>query len=148
MTLLRCITRQPLDHFLAALAGAVCLVISVCLWGLLYFTGVRQGLGPGLYVLEMLLLCLTAVAAVLRPDGAPGWLWGRWPWISAGAIAGFVVMGLWSIGLAFPPVALLLVIAALAADRRQRRSPAAGLGLCLLAAAVQAAGMLALVTRM
>jgi hypothetical protein len=145
MTLLQRLARQPLDHFLAALAGAVALLTCLYLWWLLLFGGVRADAIADLYVLEMLLLSLSGAAAVWLPDLVASWAWVRWPWMAAGALAGFAVMGLWSIGPTFAPISLLLFAAAPLADRRLGRSTAAGLGLFLAAAVAQAAGMLALI---
>ncbi len=145
MMVLQRIARQPLERFLAGLAGVVSLGVSLWLWRLLYSDGMRASPLAGLYVLEMLLLSLTAAAAILRPGLITGWLWERWGWVAAGAMTAFAVLGLWSIGPAFAPGALLLLIAALAADRRRGRGRWAGFGLYFVAAVAQAVGMLALV---
>ena len=62
---------------------------------------------------------------------------------TAGATFGFVILGAWSIGFLYLPVAVLLALAAGLADRRHGRSMALHPGLCVLAAAAQAALMLA-----
>ena len=81
---MRRLARWPLDRLLAALAGAVTLLVCLWVWRLVYFEG--RPPGPGLYVLEMLLLGLSGSAAVLRFESMASWRRRRWPWVAAGAV--------------------------------------------------------------
>jgi hypothetical protein len=96
---------------------------------------------PGFYLLEMVALsCLAAVLAFR--DGRVARLA---PWTIVGAIAGFVVVGAWSLGPAYAPALLLLGISAALAPNASGRSILSGLALAAVAGAAQAAIMLSLV---
>jgi hypothetical protein len=92
---------------------------------------------PGLYLIEIVLaggLGLTAVAKS-RTD-VPGW--SLIPWVAAGVLLAFVILGAWTIGLFIAPAAVALFLAGYLADLRLGRRVAPHVAAFLGAAMVQA----------
>jgi hypothetical protein len=126
-------------RFLALLGAVSSLAITVWLW-LAIAAQQEMWPMPALYMVEMVALPGLAAALALRESRASR-LGG---WAIMGAIAAFVVLGAWGIGFVYSPVLLVLGIAAALAPNGSFRSDVAGLGVALLAAAAQAALILAL----
>jgi hypothetical protein len=98
---------------------------------------------PALYLIEMLVLPAAACAGLVRRLGLDaGAAWG-----AAGATAGFSVIGAWSVGLAYAPIALLLYGAGVVALAEARKPFLPHLLIAAVAAGLQAAAMLAAVGR-
>jgi len=122
-----------------AIAFLYDVLITAYVWG---YIALQQPiwLFPGLYFLELLLLSGAALLSVFQ----------SWPRrmhivaVAAGVTTSFAVMGLFSVGLFYVPLALLLWIASLFSWRSSRQSLLTLLGLYILGAAVQAFGMLIL----
>ncbi len=70
---------------------------------------------PGLYLVEMVALSAIAMFGIVRDIS----LGGIVTWVVVGVFFAFVVMGAWSIGFLFLPVALIFAVTALLSDRRQ-----------------------------
>ncbi|MCX6025576.1 MAG: hypothetical protein NTY23_04835 [Chloroflexi bacterium] len=96
---------------------------------------------PALYLIEMVALP-TLGAALAFLDSQAGLLIS---WAVVGSMAGFVVLGVWSIGLAYTPVLLVQGIAATLALRGQAHRALASLAVAALAATAQVAIMFALI---
>ncbi len=96
---------------------------------------------PALYLLEMVALP-AAVCAMLfrRPDLGTAAAWG-----TVGATAGFAVMGVWSVGVVYGPIALLLLGAGVLGLVGSRRPVLPQLLIGILAAGLQVAVMLTVV---
>jgi len=133
---------RKLERILAALAAAVCLLLCAFIWRVVSAQQPMWPL-PALYLLEML------AASFLG-------LWDIWSsetrrhsaivtWVVTGILFAFVIIGAWSVGFLFIPVAGLLAGAAVLSDRRQGRSLALHLGVGLAAALAQAALMLGVI---
>jgi hypothetical protein len=93
---------------------------------------------PGLYFIEMPALSLAA---------AVGWnlhfSWaGVLTWASLGILLAFCILGAFSVGTLYLPVALLLAAAVISSDLREAKPMPVHLGICLGAAIAQAACML------
>jgi hypothetical protein len=113
-------TTHTLEWFLVIVGAAVCLVVSVRLWQVMYApvpgaVETATNALPGLYVLEMLILSGIGIIGTFR-----GWV--RAMWAVAGAVVAFGVMSAWSIGFAFLPPAFLFTLAAILATRRKRQN--------------------------
>ena len=135
-----------LDLLLSGAGALVCLAVCAALWRTNLFGLAQPGdVVPYLYVLEMLGVALLGLWGAYRARRQNGRLWALVPWAAGGATAGFSLLGAFSIGLAFAPVAVLLSLGALAGDVRRRHRPWGGLGMLALAAVAQTAAMLALV---
>jgi hypothetical protein len=100
---------------------------------------------PSLYLLEMIVVSFTGLFSLLKDDATHLAAVAVLTWVAVGMLAAFVVMGLWSIGLLFLPVAVIFVIAAILANRRQHRNLIVHVGVGVLAAIIQVALMLAVI---
>jgi hypothetical protein len=99
---------------------------------------------PGIYFIEVALLGVL-VAASRAMDALPGSAaWGAVPWVGAGVLMSFVILGGFSIGPFLFPAMLAFWLAGVFADLRQRRRLAGHLVLAILAALLQGALMLAI----
>lgn len=130
-----------LEWVLTVLAMGVCLAVVFLfasqqldeLWPL-----------PGLYFIEIILLGLLGVASRIGDTSSAGAaFWGAVPWVVAGALLPFVILGIFSIGLFIFPAMLAFGLAGAAADLRQKRATAGHLGLAVLIALLQGALMAA-----
>ena len=83
---------------------------------------------PGLYLIELIIVGITAADGILRGKILE-------TWIVVGILFGFALMGAWSIGLAFIPSAVMFLVAALWASRKQSgigKGVAIGVLACLI----------------
>ena len=130
------------ERILAALAAAVCLLLCAFIWQVVSAQQPMWPL-PALYLLEML------AASFLG-------MWDIWSsetrrhsaivtWVVTGILFAFVIIGAWSVGFLFIPVAGLLAISAVLSDRRLGRNLVLHLGVGLAAALAQAALMLVVI---
>jgi len=125
---------QILVILLAAGGDFICLVVSVLSW--LQLSAVLPMWPiPGLYLVEMVLVSGVGLTAVFLG-------WARLIWVVSGLFLGFAMVGAWSVGLLYLPVAVLFLFAAGLATHRRGRSLAAGILVCLAAAFVQGGVML------
>jgi hypothetical protein len=122
-------TRRQLEWFLALLAAAICSLISIRLYSVVASMQPLWPL-PALYLVEVTSLGWLAAWALNRPKPRSAVV----TCAAAGALAGFSILGVWSIGLYYLPVALLLGIAGALSAWRAR------LSLLLVLAAFAAAG--------
>ena len=129
-----------LERFLAIVATVASLLISMRVWQVVSGQQDMWPL-PGLYLIEIVALCITATVAIVRGASFGGIL----TWIVVGALGGFAVMGAWSIGPLFLPAAVIFAIIALSSDRRQKHSSVRHIGIAIVAGLVQAALMLIVV---
>ncbi len=123
-----------------ALAGLVlCLYVSAYVWQ--YYSHVQPMWPlPALYLVEIPLLTIAGVIDILLA----AWTGGAVGWLAAGAVLGFSIMGMFSVGMLYVPVALGLALGALVADIRQKHRLLLHLALFLAAGVGQAVLMLAL----
>jgi hypothetical protein len=74
---------------------------------------------PGFYFIEIIflgLLCLISIF-VITPKSS---LWSAIPWICAGALLAFVVIGAWTIGFFLIPAMVSFVIVGILSGRRRK----------------------------
>ena len=116
------------ETFLGAVAAAICLATAVLFSGQVELFPL-----PGLYLIEISLAGVLSLLAIARADG-PTTLWGAVPWLAAGVLAAFVVLGMFSVGPFLAPAALALVLAGVVSDRR-RGAAGVGHGVAFLIAA-------------
>jgi hypothetical protein len=129
-----------LERVLAAVAAAICLIVTVIVWATV---GQQQDIWllPALYLLEVAAASLLGLWGIYRHDAAGSLL----AWATAGVLFGFTILGALSVGFFYLPVAGLLGLAALWQDRQDWSRLPLHLGLALLAAVAQAALMLSLI---
>jgi hypothetical protein len=126
-----------LERFLAVIGVVVCLIVSVRVWQVVSAQQTMWPL-PGSYVIEMIAVSCIGLLGIVRDDQFGAIM----AWMSAGVTFAFVVLGAWSIGFLYLPAALLLVAAAVTADRRHRYRLSPHLVLIVIAAVAQVAVML------
>ncbi len=93
---------------------------------------------PGLYLLEIILLALVALASRLLDTGLVKTDYGAITWMTGGVLLAFVILAGFSIGPYLFPSMLAFWLAAAAGDQRQRRPIPPHLALALVAAVFQA----------
>jgi hypothetical protein len=134
---------RRLIRLLAVLGPVICLAICAGIWLDLYQQQLMWPF-PDLYLIEL-------VAASTLSG------WGIWKngtndspfhtcmaWLGNGTIVGFMIMGIFSVGCYFAPVAILLISGAVLSDRKLGHNPFLNLGVGIGAALLQAGIMLAL----
>jgi hypothetical protein len=129
---------HPLERFLAILGAVVCLIITIPIWWSLSAYQ-SMWLLPGIYFLEMVLLSILNAFMVIR--GSPHHR--SIIWATVGVFITFSVLGAFSVGFFYLPVALIFAVLAITLDVRNKLPIAAHLGICLLAGLAQAAMMFA-----
>jgi hypothetical protein len=93
---------------------------------------------PALYFIEMVTLSIMSAFSFLR--GAP---YAQFiTWSAAGSISAFSILGAFSVGFFYLPVALLFVLISIISDVRNKQNVVAHLGVFVIAGIVQAALML------
>ena len=133
-------TTCPLLERTLAIAGTViCLVLSAILW---WSIGAQQSLWPlpGLYFIEMAVLSIVCGLLAFF-DGNPR---GQFiTWGTVGIFTAFSILGAWSVGFFYLPVAIIFGVIAIRSDLRNEQPVAAHVAVCLFAGLVQVALMLA-----
>lgn len=131
------IRTTPLEKLLAVLGAVICLTVTVIIW---WSISAYQGIWPlpGLYFIELVALSMLSTVV---------FIYGRRririiPWISAGVCMAFAILGAFSVGPFYLPVAVIFAVISIISDIRNKQSLPAHLGICLAAALIQAALML------
>ncbi len=140
-------TTRTLEQLLAVVAVAACAIVSVRIYQVVSVSQAMWPL-PGLYLLEMLGITAVGALGIWRGKAARSWLSQALAWIAVGALLGFAVLGAWSIGLLYLPMVVLLLIAAILSDRRQRQNIGVHGGISVIAAVAQILFMLAVIRLM
>lgn len=133
------IQNPPPRSWLFAVLAAVSCLIPVIL-----FTASQLTLGssiwpfPGIYFLEIILLGLLALISVMKNSPAGKHSWTSLPWIGAGGLFAFVILGAWTIGFFLIPGMILSILVGATEDRRKKDNLGLHVILLLAAAFVQA----------
>jgi hypothetical protein len=126
-----------LEGLAARLAALACIIVSIAAWRSIATYQEMWPL-PGLYFVELPLVTV----AVAWAFAAHSRLRNLLAWVGLGIVTAFSILGAFSIGMAYAPVALLLGIIAISSDLREGQPLAIHAGASLIAAMVQTAGML------
>lgn len=114
----------PLEWVFSILGGLNCIVIPVIFTYSLYLQpeGFLIGLWPfpAIYFLEIMLFGLGCLVSVSKNSPARGSVWNFLPWISAGGLLAFVILGAWTIGFFLIPAMLFFIAAGIIADIRKK----------------------------
>lgn len=127
--------------WLAALAGAFTCILVPALFAQ---PGGRDFPLPGLYFLEIALLGVFVMLFVARQSQL-GARWHALPWLTAGIILAFVILGAFSFGFYLIPALVAFVVVGILADRQAGGATAQHVGLLFVAAVIQAAVMLLII---
>ncbi len=125
--------RLLLERILAVLAAAACLFLSIGLWRTISANQVMWPL-PGLYFVELPALGILSAILFLRDYRFSATV----GWIVSGIYVAFVLLGAFSIGLFYLPIAIMFMMVAVLATVRLEHSILRGLGALLLGALAQA----------
>jgi hypothetical protein len=134
---------DSLERVLAIAAVVVCLFLCVRVWQVF---GPQQPMWPlpAFYLIETAAISLVALSGIFRGDAFGNLV----AWAVVGALLGFAILGGFTIGLFYLPVAAFLSLAALWLDRQAWGRVPLHLGIALVAAVAQAALMLAVIQLM
>jgi hypothetical membrane protein len=132
-------TINPLERFLAILGAIVCLIITFTIWRSIRAQQPMWPL-PGFYFLEM--MALSIVGAFIVVYGDPHRMIFVWSFI--GIFIAFSIVGAFSVGFFYLPVALIFGLTATLSDIRNKQSIFLDIGVCLIAGVAQAVLMLAI----
>jgi hypothetical protein len=120
------------EKVISLLAVLVCLVVTVWVWGII---SSQQPMWPfpALYLFEM--IAVTTTASVVTVLGLR--LSFALTWVATGVVLAFSGLAMFSVGLFYLPVAVLLALAAAILTWRMRRSALVAFTLMLVAGVVQ-----------
>jgi hypothetical protein len=132
---------RPFERILAIAGAGICLVVTVILSGSI---GAQQNLWPlpGLYFIEMAVLSLVCALLAFVADNP---LSHFITWVSVGIFTGFSILGAWSVGFFYLPVAVIFAVIVIRSDLRIKRHIAAHIGVWLIAGLVQVILMLVVI---
>jgi hypothetical protein len=138
---------RSVEWGLAILGALNCIGISILFGTSITTVTIGQQLWPlpGLYLVEISLLGLSALLAVASNRFPEPSRWSAIPWIAAGILATFFVLGGFSIGPSLAPAMLAFLIAGILQDFRQRGDWPRHFMLFMLAAILQGVVMFSLV---
>jgi hypothetical protein len=138
---------RSVEWGLAALGALGCIGTAILFGASISSGPMRQQLWPlpGLYFLEFSLLSLAGFLAVADNRSPQPSRWSALPWIAAGILVTFVVLGGFSIGPALVPGMLAFLLAGVLQDLRQRGDWPRHFMLFMLAAILQGIVMFSLV---
>jgi hypothetical protein len=129
---------QLFERILAFIGAVICLIVTIIIW---WSISAQQSMWPlpGLYFMEIVALSNMSAFLFIRGNARDKILiWG-----AVGAIIGFSILGALSVGFFYLPVALIFAFISITSDVRNKQRIAMHLGVCVIAAVVQAALMLA-----
>ncbi len=124
---------HSLERVLAVLAAAGCLFLSIGLWRTISANQPMWPL-PGFYFVELAAIGILSALLFLgdhRFSATVGW-------VVSGIYVAFVLLGAFSVGLFYLPIAIMFMMVAVLATVRQEHSILRGLGALLLGAMGQA----------
>jgi hypothetical protein len=133
-------TIHPIERFLAILGAIVCLIITIPIW---WSISAQQTMWPlpGLYLIEMVALSIISTFAFFRGDPRDKFI----TWGAIGIIGAFSMVGAFSVGFFYLPVALIFAIISVTSDVRNKQHILAHLGICLIAGIAQGILMFAII---
>jgi hypothetical protein len=145
--------RRSLELVAAFIAAVDCLAVAI-LFSLSQASGPSNRFAdlwptPGLYFLEISALAILMLIAVSSQRFPASPFWQNFPWISAGIILAFVILGAWTIGPFLLPALLAFLVLGLLVDSRPRpgfsskQLPYLAIGFLLMALALLGAWRLA-----
>jgi hypothetical protein len=128
---------HPIERFFAVLAALVCLIITIIIW---MSVSAQQPMWvlPGLYLLEMLVVSVVSATSFFIPDPRTIFI----AWGAAGTLIAFSILGAFSVGFFYLPIAITFAIISVTRDIHNKHPLAAPLGVFLIAGMAQAALML------
>jgi hypothetical protein len=138
---------RPIQTWVLAILAAITCWIPVVLFAISQIS-IESSLWPfpGLYFLEILAFGVLGLISVVKDSPAGNHPWTGLPWIGAGGLLAFVILGAWTIGFYLVPAMILLITVGVVEDRRKKDNLSLHVILFLAAAFVQAAIVLLVVS--
>ena len=133
----------PVEKILSVAGALLCVLISVILWSSIALYQEMWPL-PAAYFIEMAAVSVVGAIFIVHGHSRAAPL----TWAAAGILTAFSILGAFSVGFFYLPVALLLGLAALVLDLRARGNLIGHIGLWLGAAIVQVLLMFAIIQLM
>ncbi len=133
---------SPVERILAVLASIVCLVITLIFWSSISTYQSMWPL-PGLYFIEMVVLSAISSYTFLRGDPRGSFI----TWGAAGIISAFSIVGAFSVGFFYVPVALMFGVISILWDVRNKQHLLIHLSVFLLAGIMQSVMMFVVILR-
>lgn len=129
-----------LERYLAVAGAVICLIITIPIWRSISAEQIIWPL-PGLYFMEMVTVSIVSAVAFVRGDS-----WGRlFIWGAVGIYIVFSILGAFSVGFFYLPVAIIYGMLAIRADVRNKQAIAKHFGVCVIAGITQTTLMFAAV---
>jgi hypothetical protein len=130
------VTISLLERILATLAAVVCLIITILFW---FSISSYQNIWPlpSLYFVELVAISIISAFIFVRGDPRGSLI----TWSTAGVISAFSILGAFSIGFFYLPIALLFTVVSITWDVRNKQHITAHLGIFFVAGIVQSALM-------
>ncbi|OGO72996.1 MAG: hypothetical protein A2Z49_07130 [Chloroflexi bacterium RBG_19FT_COMBO_56_12] len=115
---------HPLEWILSALGALNCLIVPA-MFTYSQFSQPGTYLAdfwpfPAIYFIEIALFGLGCLISVAKNNPDRGSAWNYLPWISAGGLLAFVILGAWTIGFFLIPALLFLIGVGIISDRRKK----------------------------
>ncbi len=92
---------------------------------------------PAIYFLEILFFGVLSFISVVKNSQPGDLFWNSLPWICAGGLMSFVVLGAWTIGCFLIPAMIFFLLVGILADRRKKDNIALHFILFIAAGVVQ-----------
>ena len=132
---------HPLEWVFSILGAINCTVIPVIFTYSL--SSLSEGLiglwpFPAIYFLEIVLFGLGCLVSVAKNSPERGSAWNFLPWVSAGGLLAFVILGAWTIGFFLIPAMLFFIGVGIVADIRKKDNLALHFIFFIASAMVQA----------
>ena len=124
---------------LAVLTALYCLIVVFLFASSQVSTGSSLWPFPGLYFLEIILFASLGLISIAKNSPPGKLIWTSLPWIGAGGLLSFVILGAWTIGFYLIPPMFLSIGVGVIEDRRKKDNLPLHIILYLAAAFVQAA---------
>jgi len=129
-----------LEKILSGSGMLICILITMIIW---------TGIGPyqdtlplpGGYFVELMLgavICTLALWIQFEDAGLISWIY-------SGLLAGFIILGLFSVGIFYFPVFLIFTTLSIYSDLKRKKSILVNSAIGLLAGILQVGGMLAII---
>ena len=115
---------HPLEWLLSVLGTFNCIVVPAMFTFSLFPNLEGDLIGfwpfPAIYFLEIVLFGLGCLISVVKNNPARGSAWNYLPWISAGGLLAFVILGAWTIGFFLIPAMLVFIGVGIISDIRKK----------------------------
>jgi hypothetical protein len=126
------VTISRLERILITLAAAICLVITLLFW---FRISGYQNMWPlpSLYFIELVAISTISAFIFVRGDPRGSLI----TWVAAGVISAFSILGAFSIGFFYLPIALIFTVVSVTSDVRNKQHITAHLAIFLFAGILQ-----------